>query len=164
VFCFCRGTRAVNTGSEKFIQFIEQELQPYIQRIFKTSTAKTIIGQSLGGLLATEILYSKPSLFSTYIIISPSLWWDNASLLKQNPPNLKSETSIYIGVGKEGLTPTEIPHVMEVDANILYDKIKTLDSKNINAYFDYLPLENHASISHQALMNAFRLLYSHKSN
>lgn len=151
-------------GSQQFIQFIEQELQPYIQQNFKASTVKTIIGQSLGGLLATEILYSKPSLFSTYIIISPSLWWDNASLLKQNLPDLKSKTSIYIGVGKEGLTPTEIPHVMEVDANVLYDKMKSLDSKNINVYFDYLPLENHASIGHQALMNAFRLLYPHKSN
>lgn len=151
-------------GSQKFIQFIEDELQSYIQQNFKASTAKTIIGQSLGGLLATEILYTKPTLFSTYIIMSPSLWWDNASLLKQNVPDLKSKTSIYIGVGKEGLTPTEIPHVMEVDANILYDKIKSLDSKNINIYFDYLPLENHASIGHQALMNAFRLLYPLKSN
>jgi hypothetical protein len=38
---------------------------------------------------------------------------------------------------KEGLAPTTIPHVMEVEANI----------------------EDHATISHQAIFNALRLLY-----
>ena len=59
--------------SDNFIGFIENELQPYIQKNFRTTEAKTIIGQSLGGLLATEILFKKPYLFDTYIIVSPSL-------------------------------------------------------------------------------------------
>lgn len=42
--------------SDKFISFIEKELQPYIQANYETNNSKTIIGQSLGGLLATEIL------------------------------------------------------------------------------------------------------------
>ncbi len=42
--------------SDRFISFIDKELQPYIQTKFKTNKSKTIIGQSLGGLLATEIL------------------------------------------------------------------------------------------------------------
>lgn len=47
--------------SDKFISFIENELQPYIQAKYKTNTNKTIIGQSLGGLLATEILIDRKS-------------------------------------------------------------------------------------------------------
>lgn len=105
--------------SDKFISFIENELQPYIQAKYKTNTNKTIIGQSLGGLLATEILIKKPALFNQYIIISPSLWWNNGSLLNQDSKikesTFKQQTSVYIAVGKEGLTPTEIPRVMEVD-------------------------------------------------
>ncbi|MEO7265934.1 MAG: alpha/beta hydrolase-fold protein [Ferruginibacter sp.] len=155
--------RYPTTGhSDKFINFIERELQPYIQKKYKTNASKTIIGQSLGGLLATEILLTRPTLFSQYIIISPSLWWNNGSLL-----NIKSEafnktitakTSIYIGVGKEGLTPTEIPRVMEVDANLFADKLIKTENKNVNVYFDYLPLEDHATIMHQAVFNALRLL------
>jgi predicted alpha/beta superfamily hydrolase len=145
--------------SEKFITFLEKELQPYIQKTYKTKADKTIIGQSLGGLLATEIALKKPTLFSQYIIISPSLWWDNGSLL-----NLKSElfnrpTNIYIGVGKEGLGPSAIPHVMEVDANLLAEKFKNTKSKSVNVYFDYLPQEDHATITHQAIFNALRLLH-----
>ena len=152
--------RYPTTGhSEKFINFIENELQPFIQKKYKTNSSKTIIGQSLGGLLATEILFNKPTLFDKYIIISPSLWWDNGSVLnlKSETP-LKNSTDIYIGVGKEGLTPTEIPRVMEVDANLLADKIKSKKNKNVNVYFDYLPQEDHATIMHQAVFNALRCL------
>ena len=146
--------------SDRFISFIEKELQPFIEKKYETSDSKTLIGESLGGLLATEILFKKPALFNKYIIASPSLWWNNGSLLDQ-PISKLENTDIYIGVGKEGLTPTTIPRVMEVDANILADKIKSLNYKNVHVYFDYLPLENHATISHQAVLNAFKL-FSHK--
>ena len=147
-------------GSAKFIGFIEKELQPYIQQHYKTNGAKTLIGESMGGLLATEILFRKPGLFDKYIIISPSLWWDNGSLLKLPTPALAAapKTDIYIGVGKEGLTPSEEPRVMEVDANLLAEKINTTGNKHLHVIFDYLPDENHATIAHQALLNAFKKL------
>jgi len=149
--------------SDAFMAFIETELQPFIDKTYKTTNARTLIGQSLGGLLATEILLKKPTLFNTYIIVSPSLWWNNGTLLNQDSPILKDSftrpTAVYIGVGKEGLTPTPTPRVMEVDANLLAEKIKGSKSKTVRVHFDYLPLENHASIMHQAVSNAFRLLY-----
>ena len=148
--------------SDKFISFIETELQPFIEHYYKTNTSKTLIGESLGGLLATEILLKKPSLFSIYIIVSPSLWWDNGSLLTMDSEILnesfKQQTNIYIGVGKEGLTPTEPPRIMEVDANFLADKIKLTKSKTVHCLFDYLPEENHATVMHQSVLNAFKQL------
>ncbi|HEY4651592.1 MAG TPA: alpha/beta hydrolase-fold protein [Pontibacter sp.] len=145
--------------SDAFITFLATELQPYIDKNFKTTPSKTIIGQSLGGLLAAEILLKKPALFNKYIIVSPSLWWDNGSLLNKDSEILsaafKQQTAIYIGVGKEGLTPTAIPRVMEVDANLLADKIKETKSKTVHVIFDYLPQEDHATIMHQAVSNAF---------
>ena len=148
--------------SAKFIAFLEKELQPFIEKNYKVNGSKTIIGESLGGLLATEILLKKPELFNKYIIVSPSLWWDNGSLLNQTPGVLQNalfqKTDIYIGVGKEGLTPSGT-HVMEVDANLLAEKIKAIRSKNINVFFDYLPAEDHATVMHQAVYNALRLLY-----
>jgi uncharacterized protein len=157
--------RYPTTGfSNKFITFLEKELQPFIEKKYKTNATKTLIGESLGGLLATEILLKKPTLFNKYIIVSPSLWWDDASLLKQNSKILDADfeqkTDIYIGVGKEGLAPSDIPHVMEVDANLLVEKIKSTKSKNVKVHFDYLPQENHATVGHEAIFNAFRLLYS----
>lgn len=153
-------------GSEKFISFLEKEVQPYIEKNFNTNSEKTIIGQSLGGLIATEILFKKPHLFNKYIIISPSLWWNDGELLKYDPAilneNYTEQKSIYIGVGKEGLGPIFDNHVMEVDANILYDKIKSGKSKSVNVVFDYLPDEDHATVTHPAVFNAFKLLYPKK--
>lgn len=150
--------------SNKFIAFIEKELQPFIEKKYKTTGTKTIIGQSLGGLLATEILLKQPTLFNKYVIISPSIWWDNGSLLNYNAPLLldsfSRQTDIYIGVGKEGLTPTLIPRVMEVDANLLAEKIKSSQRKNVKVFFDYLPQEDHATIAHQAISNAFNILFA----
>lgn len=149
--------------SDKFIAFLEKELQPYIEKKYKTNNDKTLIGQSLGGLLAAEILLKKSNLFNKYIIVSPSLWWNNGSLLNVNTDifekNIYRPTAVYIAVGKEGLTPTLIPRVMEVDANLLVEKVKGIKSKNVNVFFDYLPQENHGTILHQAVSNSFRLLY-----
>lgn len=150
-------------GSEKFMAFIEKELQPYIQKTYQANKERTLIGQSFGGLLATEILLKKPALFSKYIIISPSLWWDDGSLL--NAPSVILEesfqqpTSVYIGVGKEGLTPGAKAHVMEVDANLLAERISSSKSTSVRVHLDYLPDEDHATIGHQAVFNAFRALY-----
>ena len=155
-----------NGGSANFISFIEKELQPYIEKTYKTDNSKTIIGQSLGGLLATEILFTKPQLFNKYIIISPSLWWKDGYLLKENPlvlnQDYSSQTDIYIGVGKEGSIDGSKNHIMEDDAKLLAEKIKQGKSKSVKVYFDYLPEEDHATVTHQAVFNALRLLYPNK--
>ncbi|MEO8235973.1 MAG: alpha/beta hydrolase-fold protein [Flavobacterium sp.] len=140
-------------GSEKFISFIEKEVQPFIEKKYKTTSSKTIIGQSLGGLLATEILLKKPNLFSNYIIISPSLWWNKESLLKQVPEFLNShfnqKTKVFIGVGNEG-------KIMVNDAGNLFEMIK--NKSMINAKYNYFEDKNHGDILHTAVFKAFEIL------
>ncbi len=152
--------------SDKFIAFLENELIPYMDHNYPTNKNRSIIGQSLGGLLAADILLKEPTLFSSYIIVSPSVWWDNGSLLLQDSEtslrSIDSGINVYIGVGKEGLTPTKIPRIMEEDAKVLADKLKSTQSNHVRIYFDYLPEENHATIMHQAVSNAFKVLYSDK--
>jgi predicted alpha/beta superfamily hydrolase len=153
-------------GSEKFMAFIEKELQPYIENRYNGNGSNTFIGQSLGGLFATEVLLKKPHLFNRYIIISPSLWWNDGSLLHESSAMLQDDflipTSVFIAVGKEGLAPSYKPHVMEVDANLLAEKLKAGKSKQVRVYLDYLPQENHATISHHAVFNALRWLHPAK--
>lgn len=135
-------------GSANFIAFIEKELQPFIEKNYKTNSFKTLIGQSFGGLLATEILFKKPALFTNYIIVSPSLWWNNESLL-QIKPLAKQEDSmkVYIAVGNEGKR-------MENDMRKLESILKD-NYRKANIYFEFFPHENHATILHRAVYNAF---------
>jgi predicted alpha/beta superfamily hydrolase len=139
-------------SSENFIQFLEAELQPLIEEKYRTTSTNTLIGQSLGGLLATEILFKKPNLFDNYIIVSPSLWWDDESLLKYTPVSYNTSKSIYIGVGKEG-------EIMERIAKELYIKLQPSDSGNTNVYFEYFEEQNHGDALHLAVYDAFEKIF-----
>ncbi|MCC6725744.1 MAG: alpha/beta hydrolase [Saprospiraceae bacterium] len=134
-------------GSANFIAFLEKELQPFIAKHYKTNGHKTIIGQSLGGLLATEVLFKKPDLFTQYIIISPSLWWDGESLLKHEMTTLAANRpqKVHVSIGNEG-------KVMERDARRLYKQLK---ANGIHVGYNCLGKEDHASIMHKALFEAF---------
>jgi len=145
--------------SERFISFLEKELQPYIEHNYRTNESKTLIGESLGGLLATEILLKKPQLFNTYVIVSPSLWWDHESLLAKAPALLKSlpanDMKVYIAVGSEGT-------VMETDAKQLYTDLKPYESGHLQLYFASMPEENHLTILHQCVYRALERLNGKK--
>lgn len=143
--------------SEKFINFIEKELQPLIEEKYNIDSIKTLIGQSLGGLLATEILFKKPELFDNYIIASPSLWWDNESLLKYTPSLYQSNKSIYIAVGKEG-------EVMERIAKELYNKLNQLKKENTELYFEFFEEQNHGDALHLAVYDSFEKIFNKKKN
>ncbi|AXG71965.1 ferri-bacillibactin esterase BesA [Kordia sp. SMS9] len=139
-------------GSKDFIDFLEKELQPYINKNYRTTNTKTIIGQSLGGLLATEILFKKPQLFDNYIIVSPSLWWDDESLLKFAPATFQKKKSIYIAVGKEGPT-------MERTAKELYYKLNIEGEKNYTLNFKFLEAQEHGDALHLAAYGAFEAIF-----
>jgi uncharacterized protein len=141
-------------GSKKFIHFIEKELQPYINQSFKTNGSNMLIGQSLGGLLATEVLFKKPDLFSKYVIVSPSLWWDKESLLKTQLAVFENKTTVYIAVGKEG-------KIMEDDAKALHELLKAKGS-NLSLKYDFIGNKMHGNIFHQAVANAFEFFGENK--
>lgn len=134
--------------SGNFMAFLESELIPFIDEHYRTTQQRTIIGQSLGGLVATEILYTKPQLFDRYIIQSPSLWWDNGSLLeRQLPIETLSGKSVYIAVGKEG-------KVMVKGAKKLRSKLRHAGTLK-QVEFEYFPGASHATMGHEPIMRAF---------
>lgn len=145
-------------GSEKFIECIEKEIQPFINSNYYTNGTNYIIGQSLGGLLATEILIKKPQLFTHYLITSPSLWWDNQTLLDEAKVAFSkkdySQKYIYLAVGAKE------HKIMVKDAKslaLLLSKTKTQKTD-----FLVFPDENHATILHNSLYKAFSLLFPFK--
>ena len=45
---------------------------------------------------------------------------------------------------------------MEMGANLSYEKLNSAKSYQVCTYYDYLPQEDNATVSHQAIFNAFR--------
>ncbi len=143
-------------GSAKFMSFLGNELVPYIDGKYRTNDVKTVIGQSLGGLVATEVLLKYSTLFSQYIIVSPSLWWDAESLLHKAPALLKvqkqTHATVYVSVGTEGKQ-------MEGDAQELVTMLKV---QGYSVLYAPLPDEDHLTILHNAVYKALMMLNSKK--
>lgn len=141
--------------SAPFIQFIKEELQPLINKTYPTTGQNTLLGQSLGGLVATQILLEQPDLFDQYIIVSPSLWWDAQSLLKKTPIQAAKAPAVYIAVGKEG-------PIMQRTAKQLYKKMKALPLHQRAIHFKYFPKNDHGDVLHLATYHAFDYLFPSK--
>ncbi len=141
-------------GSAAFIRFLKNETFPFIEEHYNTNGERSIIGQSMGGLLATEVLLLQPELFDEYVIVSPSLWWDKEHLVNQAEDLLNAKVydvdRIFISLG------TEHPVMHEV-ADKLVNALKNSPNQPYSLTFHPLPEEDHATILHFAVYHALRI-------
>ena len=63
-------------GGPKFLDFLTNELRPWIKERYEVTNDSTYFGDSAGGLFGTWTLFHRPSAFNRYIIGSPWLCWD----------------------------------------------------------------------------------------
>jgi hypothetical protein len=70
-------------GANRFLDFIQNELVPEIDKRYATQPHRIIAGHSLGGLFAIHAVMSHSGLFHSAIAASPSLWWDNYCTLDE---------------------------------------------------------------------------------
>jgi predicted alpha/beta superfamily hydrolase len=93
-------------GAAPFLSFIAQELLPHIDRTYRTRPARILIGHSFGGLFASYVLLKQPELFKAYIVVSPSLWWDNQALAEEavnfGANHKDAQAAVYVTMGSEG--------------------------------------------------------------
>ncbi|CAG5081543.1 alpha/beta hydrolase [Parvicella tangerina] len=135
-------------GASKFIAFLENEVIPYVDHRYKTNKHRGLIGQSLGGLIATQFLIEKPQLFNHFFIVSPSLWYDDERLLSRDFSDLSHIESIYIAVGNEG-------KIMKRVAKKLFKKVKT-NENNISLTYKYFNEYDHGDVLHHAIYEGFK--------
>lgn len=84
--------------------YIEQQVFPLIASRYRADmTRKIYTGHSYGGLFGSYVLLTKPEMFQTYILGSPSLWFNKHEMLtyEQNYASthndLAAKVMIYIG-------------------------------------------------------------------
>jgi len=94
-------------GGKEFLDFIENELIPRIEQDFSVDTTRSsrvILGHSYGGLFGACALAVNNQLFGNYILLSPSIWYDNeVSLLleKENrEKNRDNQQLVFLGIGE----------------------------------------------------------------
>jgi uncharacterized protein len=58
--------------------FLEQQVLAWVERSYRVDMQrKVLVGHSYGALFGTFVLLSKPAMFQSYILSSPSLWFDD---------------------------------------------------------------------------------------
>lgn len=71
-------------GAEQFLKFIQTELKPQIfNRTRINIEQQTLFGHSFGGLFVLHTLFKQPNSFQRYVAASPSLWFDNNLLSRE---------------------------------------------------------------------------------
>jgi uncharacterized protein len=91
-------------GADSFLNFMRNELFPMINARYRTNQDSTaIMGVSFGALLSSYALFSHPDMFKKYIIISPSLFWNNNSILNTEADYFRTHKdlnkSVYLAYG-----------------------------------------------------------------
>jgi len=77
-------------GADQFLNFMKNELIPYINKTYPSDGENTLFGHSFGGVFVTYALLTEPQLFDSYIAADPSYWWDDNVMLKMVPSKLPS--------------------------------------------------------------------------
>ena len=75
-------------GSAAFRRFLGEELIPAVEARYRTTGERAIVGESLAGLFIVETFLDQPALFSHYVALDPSVWWDAGAVLDSAPVRL----------------------------------------------------------------------------
>jgi hypothetical protein len=139
-------------GSEKFRAFIKEELFPEINKRYRTTNVKSIIGESLSGLFVVETFLLTPEMFDNYIAFDPSLWWNNHYLVKTAKENLtkfpKTEKRIWFA----GSNAEDISSFTKELAEIL----KSENSSTLKWMYSPEPNEEHSTIFRATKVKAIK--------
>jgi hypothetical protein len=74
------GTGEMGRG-DRFLDFIEEELIPYVEANYRTTQERILAGHSRGALLVLQSLLSKPDLFQARLMFSGPLMRDEQRLI-----------------------------------------------------------------------------------
>jgi len=96
--------RGAGGNGERYAQFLITKVKPFIDRTYRTMPGRAdtaVAGSSLGGLISLYLGMKHGDVFGQIGVISPSLFWDNQSLIKEvqkDPLQIRDER-IWLDIG-----------------------------------------------------------------
>jgi predicted alpha/beta superfamily hydrolase len=144
-----RSIAPVVGGSQAYRDFIRKELMPEVEKRYRVTKERAIVGESLAGLFVVETLALEPDLFDTYVAIDPSLWWNGRQLaqrLSAQAPAGAANKTLYIAASADAL-----PDIDAAAFTASFAKVPGLGFT-----YEAWPGETHATVYHPAALKAFR--------
>lgn len=170
-----RGSDNHNGGGEKFLSFMADDLIPHIDSLYPTTPYRVFIGHSLGGLMVVHTLIHHPQLFSGYLAIDPSIWYNKALLLRQSQellPGTDLQTRSLFIAGANSLQPGSDTASIMSDTSNLFSRhmqgifrmrntlVKTSGDNHLWFGWKYYPEYNHNSVPLVAEYDGLRFLFN----
>ena len=140
-------------GADNFLHFIYSELVPLIDSTYPANSERCIIGHSAGGLFAIYALENQPELFSSFICIDPSLWYDDQACIKEMPEFLKNnkdiKKSIFISLSDE----------KEMGVFPFIEVLEKYAPEGFNWDYIHYKDETHNSLGFKSICAGFEMIY-----
>ena len=140
-------------GADKLYNFIKEELIPFIDKNYRTYQYRVLGGASLGGLFVIYSFMNDPQLFTSYLALSPSMWWDNRKLLNKTEEFLKNNAglhnNLFLAVTNEGPS---------MGVNALAKILKEKSPKELIWKFDEYPDEIHNTVGFKGIYNGLKFV------
>jgi predicted alpha/beta superfamily hydrolase len=109
---------------DRYAKMMAHELKPFIDREYRTRRSAAyngVGGSSLGGLVSLETGLLYPRVFGRLAILSPSVWWDNRSILEMvQAYKFEARARIWLDTGTD---EGDAPHQSVADLKLLRDAL-----------------------------------------
>ncbi|GIP56292.1 alpha/beta hydrolase [Paenibacillus woosongensis] len=166
-------------GVSEFIDFIEQDLKPEVERQFPIDGGRqAVLGHSLGGLFVLQALFDQPHLFQNYIAGSPSIHW-NKSYMAEAEQRFVSRMGQGAGQADSSSRPQKLsllitageleqshPSRMVENASGLADRLAKLAEQGSELRVEYCEFagESHISVLPALISRAVRFALVQAAN
>lgn len=163
-------------GAERFGNFIEKELIPYIEAKFPVTNYRTLIGHSYGGLFTIYTFLNKPDLFANYLAIDPSLDWNEQEILAKTQSKLStvsySNKSLFVSLsGQLHMQDSNITidNVMQdkseftlfARSNIAFrDLIRNNEQSGLDFNWKFYPNDIHGTVTFPSLLDGLVTIFN----
>jgi len=101
-------------GGQRMLDALEREVKPFVAARFPVDDgSEMLFGHSLGGLITLWIMTRRPDLFDGFAAASPSIWVNDAGILRdvaafvQTPRARRIPLLLTVGTGEETLSDWE---------------------------------------------------------
>lgn len=154
----------VSGGGADFFRFLTTELIPHVDATWRTTGHRTLVGHSLGGLMAIAAMYTVPDRFTNFLAIDPSLWWDKSLYRREAAQRL----AVPGGLAGKGLFVAQANTISPTDTvpNQHFSDIAQFDaiarratSSGLHYGFRYYADDSHGSVPLIAEYDGLRFLY-----
>ncbi|WP_343818158.1 alpha/beta hydrolase [Colwellia asteriadis] len=151
-------------GAAKYMVFLERDVISYIEKNYRAKpNDRAFVGNSLGGLLGTYILLTKPELFNHYILGSPSYWFDEHMIFKLETAFQRSkkviEANVFIAIGERETIGLDSNYDMVGDSEKFYQQVLAWQQPKLNAKLLIIKEANHQTAFPTTVIQGLHWLY-----